>query len=608
MSNKKPTQRSNAAQRGIRGAQAHERMQQEGIKKLPPTVAAPLEPSAAVMAHLRKVTNEDDLEAAGKSLSPFLAKKYLFRLMQAYCEKQKDALNLYLPLPSAEKFHASTARTRLGRGSNQSSKTVTSAVEFCRLARGMDPYNKRKKGKLKMLVVGKDANHNAQVIYDKIFFPGLFDILIDEDTGLWRAVRPNPEDPTEIDPADLARKDEWQPAPPLIPPSEIESFSFESKKENIPKMCRLKNGTVILFHVSGGYPRNGIEVDVWWFDEEIENQKWLPETQARCLKRDGLGFWSFTPQAGTAQAYALHERVLAGDPDVDEFLFLLDENPYISKAAKLALYNSLKYDPDELAVRYYGEYAIAGRKVYPMFDPNFHGVASFSVPQDWMRFLVVDPGTTHPAIGFFGIPPGALKCHLFAELAPRNADAYKLAMAAKEIMGTDPYQFFLMDFKAGAQRAPGRQNTTADHYEEEFMKAGLFSYETGSGFFPASADTEGRELSLKRWMRRCEDGLPTWVYHREMCKQTEIQIKNRFYRKDAPNKRDTKGTYDLVDVVEYAAAFFDDGLWYKPPKVNKELDPNGQMWRQWQLLKKRFERQTGQSSGINLGPVTQRVS
>ncbi len=75
-------------------------------------------------------------------------------------------------------------------GSNQSGKTFCAGIEFARIMRGMDPFNKREPGNLLTLVLGKDENHLGQTIWQKLFFPGAFYMLRDEETGLWRAVRP----------------------------------------------------------------------------------------------------------------------------------------------------------------------------------------------------------------------------------------------------------------------------------------------------------------------------------------------------------------------------------------------------------------------------------
>jgi hypothetical protein len=49
--------------------------------------------------------------------------EYALKLIAAYCRAMKDALQLYLPLQTAEEFHSCTDRIRLIKGSNRSGKS-----------------------------------------------------------------------------------------------------------------------------------------------------------------------------------------------------------------------------------------------------------------------------------------------------------------------------------------------------------------------------------------------------------------------------------------------------------------------------------------------------
>ena len=65
-------------------------------------------------------------------------------IIESYCKKMKDGLAMYRPIcKTAERFHASIARTRAISGGNQSGKTSAAVVEVARMWRGMDPYGKR---------------------------------------------------------------------------------------------------------------------------------------------------------------------------------------------------------------------------------------------------------------------------------------------------------------------------------------------------------------------------------------------------------------------------------------------------------------------------------
>jgi hypothetical protein len=90
-------------------------------------------------------------------------------------------------------------------------------------------------------------------------------------------------------------------------------MAWEKKGQNVPRRVELTNGSVCMFHSSKGNPRQGIELDLFHCDEELENKKWITESQARLLKRDGIMIASYTPQNSTPEYYALHQRAERGD-------------------------------------------------------------------------------------------------------------------------------------------------------------------------------------------------------------------------------------------------------------------------------------------------------
>jgi hypothetical protein len=176
------------------------------------------EPPREQLAHLasdlkQRVSLPNSRASTWKELMP------VFRdLVEAYTKRKRDGLLLYRPInKTIQKFHKSRARIRLVSGGNQSGKTSSALACIVRIWRGMDPYKKRPDKNLRILQCSLDLDHIGQVIWHKIWWPGLFQILPDEETGLWRAVRPDPENPTEIDPIDLEREDLWMPSPPLLP-------------------------------------------------------------------------------------------------------------------------------------------------------------------------------------------------------------------------------------------------------------------------------------------------------------------------------------------------------------------------------------------------------
>ena len=470
------------------------------------------------------------------------------QLIQAYAARLKDALTLYLPLPgAASAFHASDARIRLVSGSNQAGKTLAAEAEFARLCRGKDPYNKRATGNLKTLAVGKDLAHIGQVMWRKLHWTGAFEILQDEETGLWRSVRPDPNNIQVIDPSDLKRKHLWMPAPPMIPLSDIANMAWESKGEGIPSVVYLKNGTEILFRTSNGKPPNGIQLDIIHFDEEITNQEWYPEMIPRLVRKGGIFYWSATPQAQTPQFYGLHRDFLNGDPDIAEFSLLIQDNPYFAPEDKEAMRRRLlAYGEDEYAVRWLGKYAIQGRAVYPTYDSRVHGVDLNFVPDDWMLVVAMDPGSKVAAFVIMAVPPDASCLYVVEECEVHNQDAEAIATELKKRLNGRVPEAIVFDKRAGIQHSIGRNDRVADHYAKAFKKVGVQEAVINPGFFVYGCDIPAaREMSTKNLLNAGK-----LKFRNERTSKLDLQIKNRYYDKANADRRETRTVHDLCDCYD----------------------------------------------------------
>lgn len=284
-----------------------------------------------------------------------------------------DALVLYRPRASAIPYHRSTAHTRIVTGPNKGGKTMAVGFEQSCKVLGRHPRRPKRDGWL--VCIGLDEGHIAHMWQDILTKEGLFYIVPDEITGAPRAVRPDPNDPRHLDPIDLERQDLWQPSPPFIPEEEWHypgGIVWRDKGLGAPALVNIRStGWKITFHPSGGIPRRGITPTDVWTDDEIRNKTWYPEMAARLVKHDGYFDISATPQMANEELVKMHNQVLAGEPDIEEFTLYLDDNPYIADDAKKRMYNKIAACGDEeLAVRYYGEWAVYGRKIYPQWDMN----------------------------------------------------------------------------------------------------------------------------------------------------------------------------------------------------------------------------------------------
>lgn len=479
---------------------------------------------------------------------------FFYKLIQRYARKFREALTLYHPLPSAEPFHQSRAMRRILRGSNRAGKTLTAAVEVSRILMGRDPSQKRRARDGRLLAVGRDSFHVGAVMFRKIALPGSYWLIRDQRTGQYRSVRPDPKNPTSIDPSDDSRRNEWRPAPPLIEPRHFKVISWEEKKANIPRQTTMHNGWEALWRPSTGRPTKGVDVDVAWFDEELENQEWFPETMARLLDREGIFLWSCTPEAATEHLIALHDMADAKHPGVEEFVLLVADNPYLTAAAKQQFHDELMAaDPELLRVKFYAEYALHGLKVYPEFDPlKVHYCPPEQIPREWPRYAAVDPGFQVAATLFIAVNPQGQRI-AYDEIYLRGANPEKWAECMRvKLEGEPMLEFNVIDQQMGQQTSMVTQKTVRQHYAEALAAAGIVTHHSGSDFFLGCNNVATRTSALKMLLRH-DRGVPRFCVQAERVPNFCREMKGQYYRKNSTDKRVNKNDH-LVACAEYLAA------------------------------------------------------
>jgi hypothetical protein len=533
-----------------------------------------------------------------RSLSTFDAER-LRDLMTERARRRIEALRLYEPLKVQEEFHKSHARMRLVRGSNRAGKTLSAAVEVARAVTGTDPYDKYVREDGIGFVVGKDQKHLGQVIYKKLFRPGALRIIRDKDTGEWRAFRP-------WDMRDALRKSEAKPAPPLIPDRYIKTIAWENKKENVPNLVKFVNGWELYFFSSLGKPPQGSVINLFWFDEELVDPNWFPETWARVTDFGGVGMWSATPQAGTDQLYELHESAERqkerGDkrPTVEEFVTLLDDNPHISDQAKKDFASTMS--DEEIRVRIGGDFAVSSFKVYPEFTMLLHGLdyPMGGIPKHWTRYAAIDPGHQVCAVLFAAVPPPEEgdRVILYDELYLHECNAVMFAEGMKLKSRDGEFYAFVIDAHMGIHTELGSGRTVAEQYMTALREAGVASQTTGSGFVFGSDNVLAGISAVHSLMRVREDGTTRLKVVRDACPNLEWEIKRYHKRRDKngvsemPNQ---KKNNHLMDALRYLAML--EPKYHAPRTVKREASGAVRAYRE--KLRQRREQEGG--SFIRLG-------
>jgi hypothetical protein len=429
------------------------------------------------------------------------ARKVLVEL----AKRRIEGLRLYEPMPVQQAFHQSKSREKIILGSNRSGKTLTNMVGIARAVTGQDPFHQTPKENGICYVVGKDGREVGQVLWRKLGRAGAFKIIRDLETKEWRTFRPN-------DPADMARKDEIKPAPPLIPPRFIREISWENKKENLPKIVYLTTGWEIHFFTSQGLPPQGADIDMAAFDEEIIQSSWYAEISARLVDRNGLFIWSATPQAATIQLFDLHERaekemlLNPTNPAIEEFHITIDENEYLTRQQKDDF--AAKLSEEEYHVRYKGQFALTHLNVFPEYSKVLHGVDYFQIPVEWTRYLAIDPGRQVCAVLFMAIPPEdhGDYGYIYDELYIQNCDAELFGERMEVKCQGQQFQAFIIDGQEARKGDTGSGRTIEEQYCEALRKRKIASVATGSGFEWGGSDVRSGIEAIRLWLRVREDG------------------------------------------------------------------------------------------------------
>jgi hypothetical protein len=516
------------------------------------------------------------------------------RILVEKAKRQIESLRLYEPLPEQHRFHSSRAPERILRGSNRGGKTLPAAVEVARALTGQDTHGKYPLTDGRCFAIGKDGKHVSQVMYPKLFKARPFKIIRDLETGKWRSFRPL---------GDCGRESECKPAPPLIPPRFVKEIAWENKREGQPSVVRLHNGWEVSFFSSLGKPPQGSDLDLVWMDEEIVDPEWYPEMSARLLDRLGRFVWSATPQAGTEQLYALHERADdergAGKPRVTEHVILLADNPHITDDAKKAL--SEKLNEQERVVRIGGEFLIFSFRVYPEYSPVVHEVKWFEIPKHWTRYVAIDPGRQVCAALFLAIPPKEedLGRYLYDELYIRDCNAMEFGRQMKMKAHGQRFQTFIIDRQGSrvTEMASGRNIEV--QYSEALKHFGVSSVATGHNFAWSSEDVDAGVEAFRAWLLSGDNGKPVLRVLADRCENWKWEIKHYRYKRIKGivlNKPEDRGRVHSMACSRYLAMY--EPRWVKP--TSKVGQPAGAVGVFREKQKKRKEKSRGE--GVTLGP------
>lgn len=449
---------------------------------------------------------------------------------------------------------------------HNSGKSLSTFVEDARAATGQDPYGKYPEKDGIVCVVGANWKHIGLVAYPMLFKSGAFKIIRDAQTNQWRAYNPA---------TDEARKAECKPAPPLIPPRLVKHTSWVLKSAGYCNSVELHNGWQILFFSSEGDPPQGFQSNRVHIDEDVSNEQWVPEMQARLSDRKGCFCWSAMPHSKNDALLGLSERAdqaeQAGveNPIIRKFVLRFLDNPHIDndeKRKNIERWSAL--GDDVVRMRAEGEFVTDSVLVYPNFHMSIHGMDrselpnGVTIPEEWTRYAAIDPGHTVTSVLFGAVPPDSDMFLIYEELYLRQCNATifgeKFA-AACELQ--PPLHAFIIDMHGGRIRDIGSGRQVVEQYCEQLRRRNVRSLTTGSAFIAGCDDVLARTSSVRSWMHIRPNGTPKLRILRGSCPNLEREL--RRYRKkvvlqngmsivtDEPN---TRGEVHACQCLEYLVA------------------------------------------------------
>jgi hypothetical protein len=550
-----------------------------------------------------------------------------------------ESLRLFRALPSQDKFFRCQARETLVRGGNRSGKSVISAVRFAAMATDqkvtlsdgsrVDARLPWQKGRpLIMWCVGLGQAHIGQTLHRLLFRAGLFRMIRDLETNEWRTFRP-------WDPEDDARSAEVKPSPPLISSRFIspDSWAWENKSERVFTKVEIINPETketlaeIYAFTSSGDVKAGDPVDMIWIDEHIKFPRHYPEWQARLIDRIGILNWSSYPNASNTALRDLSRRAQQQSelekPSVAEFRYRMSDNPFLDEKAKADA--RAGWSEEEAIARDDGEFATDQLRMYHKFNRRVHSAIiddpqkeddvsrairdnNLEPPADWTRELILDPGTSWPAVLLCAIPPPWMGRYFvpYKEIYVSRQDADQLAELIYRETAGHWFERFIIDPNAARQTPMGFNHTIERNYSNAFSSKNLQCSQTGTSFTYGSNDVAGRIGVLQSWLTITTSGLPRLRIVAERCPILCQQLADYMKGEDSTGMlRDyvpAKGQkIDLAVCLEYWASR--EPAWAEPGVSAATMSP---MHKLYSDIKKMFSpkgRQERESDGtITLGP------
>jgi hypothetical protein len=477
--------------------------------------------------------------------------------------------------------------------------TLANMVEVARAVTGQDPHNKYPKTAGRAVILGYGESHIGTVFHRMLFRPGAFDIIRDEKTHKWRTYRPWPKDDLAVDGrhGDEHRADEKKPAPPLIPRRFIDGrISWTKRGDYVFSLVKLTTGWELLAKNSSGDPgqAQGFDANLYAIDEDLATGGWYEEAVGRIARTRGLLRWSALPHAKNPDLMNLidhaEEEAESENPEAVVIRASILDNPYQDrKGVQDSIRAWKQMGEDVYRKRVMGEIVMDSVLMYPTYNRRIHCVIrrdgdvltevqrilaerQGEPPNDWTRFMVVDPGHTVCAVLFAATPPPELSRQriIYQEAYIRNANASHFGEALDLYAKDKVFEKFIIDMHGANLTSSGDGQRPLEWYVDELIKRQLKCEQSGMSF-SAGCDRIGlREEALRNWLAIERDGQPTILIVNERCPNLVREMEHfkkkttRIGGHDIPlDEGNRRANTHAVECLEYLAA---DGCEYAQPR------------------------------------------
>lgn len=241
------------------------------------------------------------------------------------------------------------------------------------------------------------------------------------------------------------------------------------------------NGSWVEFMSFDQDPEKGAgrDLDFAILDDVGCSKRFMEQTRARLVDRNGHLIRTLCPEEGITWEYEWWERAGNGDPEYSRYKFRTLENTALSPEGVAQLISDIGDDETQYRIRLEGDFLEIGGIIYPQLKREFHvkhGVEVGFVLEDhlWPTGIAIDPGVAKEhAVLWFAVGPGS-HIHFYREYFVAGT-IQDLCSDIKRLSGLDNLQFFFIDghWDWDNRTAKSGDGTESLNIEREFVKNGI---------------------------------------------------------------------------------------------------------------------------------------